>query len=191
MTTVPEDRGGHSAASPSLTASFAVDAQPVMPTLVFVHGACVRDADWWWSRMVEPLAKRGIGTVAVALPSCGETGDALGDLADDVQACREVIRAVDGPVVLCGHSYGGVVITEAGAEERVIQLLYVTSLMPDAGQSQAQMIGTEPAAPAGRTCLNVSSFCHWKTNAAALAFSPSESNFTVPCTDCRVTPLCR
>jgi pimeloyl-ACP methyl ester carboxylesterase len=145
MSTVPEDRGGHSAASTSLTASFAVDAQPVMPTLVFVHGACVRDADWWWSRMVQPLARRGIATVAVALPSCGETGDALGDLADDVQACREVIRAVDGPVVLCGHSYGGVVITEAGAEERVIQLFYVTSLMPDAGQSQAQMIGAEPA----------------------------------------------
>jgi pimeloyl-ACP methyl ester carboxylesterase len=49
------------------------------------------------------------------------------------------------PVVLCGHSYGGVIITEAGADDRVTQLLYVTSVMPDAGQSQADPIASEPA----------------------------------------------
>ena len=65
-----------------------------MTTLIFVHGACVRDADWWWSQMMQPLAKLGVATVAVALPSCGETGDTLGDLYDDVQACREAIAAV-------------------------------------------------------------------------------------------------
>lgn len=116
-----------------------------MPTLLFIHGACVRDADWWWDRMIQPLAGCGIRTSAVALPSCGETGDALGDLADDVQACREAIRDVDGPVVLCGHSYGGVVITEAGTDDRVTQLIYITSVMPDTGQSQAKLIGAEPA----------------------------------------------
>src|SRR6516164_11698946 len=116
-----------------------------MPTLIFVHGACVRDAAWWWSKMTEPLADHGITTVAVPLPSCGEAGSALGDLYDDVAACREAIRSVDGPVVLCGHSYGGMIITEAGADERVIGLIYVTSVMPDAGQSQAELIGSEPA----------------------------------------------
>ena len=116
-----------------------------MTTLVFVHGACVRDADWWWSRMTQPLAKLGVATVAVALPSCGETGDTLGDLYDDVEACHQTIAEVNGPVVLCGHSYGGMIITEAGADERVTQLLYVTSVMPDAGQSQAGLIGAEPA----------------------------------------------
>ena len=120
-------------------------AAPAMSTLVFVHGACVRDADWWWSRMTQPLAKRGVATVAVALPSCGEIGDTLGDLYDDVQACHEAIAQFDGPVVLCGHSYGGMIITEAGADDRVTQLLYVTSVMPDAGQSQADLIGAEPA----------------------------------------------
>jgi hypothetical protein len=48
--------------------------------LIFVHGACVRDAKWWWSRMTEPLAGHGIASIAVSLPSCGEAGDALGDL---------------------------------------------------------------------------------------------------------------
>jgi pimeloyl-ACP methyl ester carboxylesterase len=116
-----------------------------MTTLVFVHGACVRDADWWWSWMTQPLANVGVATVAVALPSCGETGDTLGDLYDDVGACREAIAEVDGPVVLCGHSYGGMVITEAGADDRVSQLLYLTSVMPDAGQSQSDLVGSEPA----------------------------------------------
>jgi pimeloyl-ACP methyl ester carboxylesterase len=116
-----------------------------MPTLIFVHGACVRDAAWWWSRMTQPLTDLGVSTLAVPLPSCGETSDDLGDLYDDVDACRQAIAAVDGPVVLCGHSYGGMIITEAGADDHVTQLLYVTSVMPDAGQSQAELIGSEPA----------------------------------------------
>jgi pimeloyl-ACP methyl ester carboxylesterase len=114
-------------------------------TLVFVHGACVRDAAWWWTAMTKPLADHGIATVAVPLPSCGEAGGDLGDLYADVDACRAAIAAADGPVVLCGHSYGGMIITEAGADDRVTQLLYVTSVMPDVGQSQADLIGSEPA----------------------------------------------
>ena len=65
-----------------------------MPTLIFVHGACVRDAPWWWSQMTEPLAGHGIASVAVPLPSCGETGDGLGDLYADVDAARAA-RVVD------------------------------------------------------------------------------------------------
>ncbi len=95
--------------------------------------------------MTQPLAQRGVATAAVALPSCGEIGDTLGDLYDDVRACRDAISEFDGPVVLCGHSYGGMVITEAGADDRVTQLLYVTSVMADAGQSQGELLGAEPA----------------------------------------------
>jgi pimeloyl-ACP methyl ester carboxylesterase len=117
-----------------------------MTTLIFVHGACVRDAEWWWGRMVAPLADRGIASVAVSLPSCGETSGALGDLHDDADACRHAIAAAaDGPVVLLGHSYGGMVITEAGDDDRVTQLLYVTSVMPEAGQSQGDLVSAEPA----------------------------------------------
>jgi pimeloyl-ACP methyl ester carboxylesterase len=128
------------------------DAQPsgcarvnTMTALIFVHGACVRDADWWWDRMKDPLAGRGITTRAVRLPSCGETGPALGDLDDDVAACAEVIASTDEEVVLCGHSYGGMVITEAGMHERVRGLIYVTSVMPDRGQSQSELTGSAPA----------------------------------------------
>src|SRR5207302_46647 len=116
-----------------------------MPTLIFVHGACVRDAAWWWSKMTKPLADHGIATAVVPLPSCGEVGKTLGDLYNDVDACRHAIAEVDEPVVLCGHSYGGVIITEAGVDQRVGKLLYITSVMPDAGQSQADLTGSEPA----------------------------------------------
>ena len=116
-----------------------------MTTLIFVHGACVRDAAWWWGEMTAPLSEHGITSVTVALPSCGELGSELGDLYDDVTACSRAIADAEGPVVLCGHSYGGMVITEAGADERVTQLLYVTSVMPEAGQSQSDLIGSEPA----------------------------------------------
>jgi pimeloyl-ACP methyl ester carboxylesterase len=116
-----------------------------MPTLIFVHGACVRDHAWWWKKMAEPLAAHGIGTVTVPLPSCGETSDKRGDLYADVDSCREVIDATDGPVVLCGHSYGGMIITEAGAHDRVTRLLYVTSAMPDTGQSQAELTSADAA----------------------------------------------
>ena len=95
--------------------------------------------------MTEPLARCGIDTTAVPLPSCGEGGETLGNLYEDVDACRRAIADVDGPVVLCGHSYGGVIITEAGVDDRVTRLLYLTSVMPDAGQSQADLIGSEPA----------------------------------------------
>jgi pimeloyl-ACP methyl ester carboxylesterase len=116
-----------------------------MPTLIFVHGACVNDAPWWWSRMTGPLADRGIASVAVPLPSCGETANRLGDLYADVDAARQAIADAEVPVVLCGHSYGGMVITEAGADERVAQLVYVTSMMPDVGQSLGDIAGSEPA----------------------------------------------
>ena len=66
-----------------------------MPTLIFVHGACVRDAPWWWNRMTEPLAARGIASVAVPLPSCGEIGNDLGDLYADVDAAARAIAAAD------------------------------------------------------------------------------------------------
>ena len=108
-----------------------------MTTLIFVHGACVRDADWWWSQMTQPLGKLGVPSVAVALPSCGESGDTLGDLYDDVHACRQAIARVDGPVVLCGHSYGGCVITGVADRlpDRIGALVYLDAFVPENGKA--------------------------------------------------------
>lgn len=117
--------------------------------LVFVHGACVRDADWWWHKMVEPLAAAGVRSRAVELPSCRDqplgTGP-LGDLYDDVAAVRSALAEDDEPAVLLGHSYGGIVITEAGhGVPNVRHLGYLTSMLPDVGESQASLVGGDPA----------------------------------------------
>src|SRR5215207_10112853 len=116
--------------------------------IVFVHGALVFDGAWWWHRMVEPLAALGLRTRAVELPSCvpspGASGEAPGDMYAD--AVGAALDKEDGPVVLVGHSYGGMVITDAAAgHENVEHLVYVTSVMPELSETLAGFgAGREP-----------------------------------------------
>jgi pimeloyl-ACP methyl ester carboxylesterase len=117
-----------------------------MPSVVFVQGACVRDQAWWWGRMVEPLAHRGLATAAVDLPSCAPAPGNLPALADDVAATRAVLDGVPAPVLLCGHSYGGMVITGAAADQRnVAGLLYLAAMLPNADEPLAAM--ADPDSP--------------------------------------------
>ncbi|MFG1840769.1 alpha/beta hydrolase [Micromonospora sp. NPDC049175] len=112
--------------------------------VVFVHGACVRDGEWWWSRVAAALRADGLDSVAVRLPSCGEVAGAAADFAADVAETRRVLREV-GPAVLVGHSYGGVVATEAADAGEVAHLVYVSSFLPDVGQALAHLGPAEPA----------------------------------------------
>ncbi|MCK9792904.1 alpha/beta hydrolase [Isoptericola sp. 4D.3] len=113
--------------------------------LVFVHGALVRDGEWWWRRAAELLQERtGIRSRALALPSCGETTpeQVEGGLAADAAALRRQLDDVDSAIVV-GHSYGGTVIAEAGHHPAVAHLLYVSSYLPEIGQSQAAIMSGE------------------------------------------------
>lgn len=111
--------------------------------LIFVHGALVRDGEWWWHRAAELLTERtGISSRAVALPSCGETPSERSGVAADAAALRRVLDQVDSAVVV-GHSYGGTVIAEAGHHPAVQHLLYVSSYLPEIGQSQGMIMGGE------------------------------------------------
>ncbi|WKU02891.1 alpha/beta hydrolase [Micromonospora sp. HUAS LYJ1] len=114
--------------------------------IVFVHGACVRDGAWWWSRVDALLAASGTASVAVRLPSCGELPDARqpAGLDDDVEETRRVLRD-GGPTILVAHSYGGVVATAAADAGDVRHLVYVSSFLPDVGESLADL---GPAGPA-------------------------------------------
>ncbi|WP_305789949.1 alpha/beta hydrolase [Symbioplanes lichenis] len=102
--------------------------------VIFVHGACVRDGAWWWHAAAAELEKRGIGSVAPALPSCGE-GDQEGPagLTEDVAAVRAVLDGSDEPAVVVAHSYGGIVVSEAAAG--VHHLVLVSSYLPEPGES--------------------------------------------------------
>ena len=70
--------------------------------------------------------------------------NATKSLADDDATTRDVLDAVDGPVVLVGHSYGGAVITEAGTHDKVAALVYITAFAPDQGESVNTLLGTFP-----------------------------------------------
>ena len=95
------------------------------PGAVLVHG--LWHGAWCWDGVRAALADRGIDSVAVELP--------LTDLAPDTQATREALDAFGRPAVLVGHSYGGAVITGAGAHPLVRELVYVAAYQLDEGES--------------------------------------------------------
>ncbi len=102
--------------------------------IVLVHGAFVDGSGW--RGVYHSLRGQGYNVSVVQ--------HSTATLADDVRAVRQVLAALDGPAVLVGHSYGGAVITEAGTDEKVGALVYVTAFAPDAGESVATLIADPP-----------------------------------------------
>ena len=102
-------------------------------TLVLVHGAW--SGSWCWWRLAPVLDELGIAHVEVDLPSCSAPDTSV-DVHDDADHVRTTAKAIDGPVVLVGNSYGGVVITEGALDApNVKHLVYLAAHMPDAGES--------------------------------------------------------
>jgi pimeloyl-ACP methyl ester carboxylesterase len=115
-------------------------------TVVLVHGAW--HGAWCWERVVPLLEDGGLAVMAVDLPGHGEEAGALTDLHGDAQRVREVLDAGTGPVVLVGHSYGGAVISEAGAHDRVQELVFVAALPLDADETCMVAASSEAEAAA-------------------------------------------
>lgn len=110
------------------------------PTFVFVHGAW--HGPWVWSRVRRLLADRD--TMAVDLPSSGTDPRELGSLADDATLLRQTVASVAGPVVVVGHSYGGVVATQALADmANVDRIVYLAALPLDVGESVSRIVGRQ------------------------------------------------
>lgn len=103
-------------------------------TVVLVHGAFADGSAW--DKVVPLLQARGLHVVSVQNP--------LTSLADDVAATRRALDMQTGPVVLVGHSWGGVVISEIGQHERVKALVYVAAFAPSEGQSVADLARDYP-----------------------------------------------
>lgn len=89
---------------------------------------------WMWADVVALLEREGIEAIAVELPTIGE-GSTAADLHADARSVRLVLDRLGPPVLLCGHSYGGVVITEAaaGPHPAVRELVYLTAAAPGRG----------------------------------------------------------
>jgi pimeloyl-ACP methyl ester carboxylesterase len=109
------------------TARQAVQTRSVN-NVVLVHGAFADGSGW--RGVYNELIKRGYNVTIVQNP--------LTSLADDVAATTRALARQDGPVILVGHSWGGTVITEAGVDPKVVGLVYVSALSPDAGETTAQ-----------------------------------------------------
>lgn len=100
------------------------------PTIVLVHGFWGGAAHW--AKVIVELNARGYESLhAVENP--------LTSLPDDAERTQKMVKQVDGPVLLVGHSYGGAVITEAGDLPNVVGLVYVAAFAPDAGESLGQI----------------------------------------------------
>ncbi|MFA9269653.1 alpha/beta hydrolase [Svornostia abyssi] len=102
--------------------------------IVLVHGAFV-DASGWRG-VYDRLTAEGFDVRMVQ--------NSTATLSGDVAATARVLDALDGPAILVGHSYGGVVITEAGRHERVAGLVYVAAFAPDEGESVSTLIADPP-----------------------------------------------
>ena len=107
--------------------------------IVLVHGAWADGSSW--SKVIPLLQAKGLHVVAVQNP--------LTSLADDVAATKRIVALQDGPVILVGHSYAAVVITEAGNDPKVVGLVYVAAFAPGDGESINSVSKPYPPAPLG------------------------------------------
>jgi pimeloyl-ACP methyl ester carboxylesterase len=127
-------------------AAFAVPAQSAgLPkgaarNIVLVHGAFVDQTSW--KPVADILTKKGYNVTLVENP--------LTSLAADVDATKQALAQQDGPTVLVGHSWGGVVITQAGDDPKVSALVYVSAFAPDVGESLASLANAGPATEGGK-----------------------------------------
>ncbi|HEY0503061.1 MAG TPA: alpha/beta hydrolase [Lysobacter sp.] len=122
-----------SLASTAHAAKPAPTATPVR-NVVLVHGGFVDGSGW--QKVYNILKKDGYNVSIVQNPTTS--------LADDVAFTKRVIARQDGPVVLVGHSYGGVVISEAGTDPKVERLVYIAAFAPEAGESVQTLIANPP-----------------------------------------------
>jgi pimeloyl-ACP methyl ester carboxylesterase len=107
---------------------------PALPTVVLVHGGFV---DGSGRQAVHDLLRAdGYRVAVVQNPTVSLEGD--------VVATKQVLDDVDAPVVLVGHSYGGVVVTEAGTDDRVAALVYISAFAPDKDESVNTLIADPP-----------------------------------------------
>lgn len=118
-------------------------------TVVLVHGAW--HGPWCWRHVVDGLESAGVRSVAVSLPSVDPAQE--GGLTADAGAVREAIEGVGGPVVLCGHSYGGTVITEVGDHPAVRHLVYLTAFASDRGETLLSLATSDVARSAHEESL--------------------------------------
>ncbi|MGA6942995.1 MAG: alpha/beta hydrolase, partial [Pseudolabrys sp.] len=144
---------------------------PKINNIVLVHGGFVDGAGW--RGVYDILKKDSFNVSIVQNPTISLVGD--------VAATKLIIDSQPGPVILVGHSYGGVVITEAGTNPNVVGLVYITAFAPDEGESVNTLIAIRrPARLCRRVC---------RPRMATYFLTRSNSGTPSPTTSIRRPPL--
>jgi pimeloyl-ACP methyl ester carboxylesterase len=107
-------------------------------TVVLVHGAWADGSSW--NKVIPLLQDKGFAVLAAQLP--------LSSVEDDLTTTKRIIADVDGSIVLVGHSWGGMAITQAGVDPKVGALVYVSAFAPDVGETGSSLIAAHPTPPA-------------------------------------------
>jgi pimeloyl-ACP methyl ester carboxylesterase len=116
----------------------------MLPTIVLVHGAFAESASW--DGVVDPLVAAGHDVIAAANPLRG--------LAADAQSVSDLVRTIEGPVVVVAHSYGGAVISNVDADAgEITGLVYVNAFAPEFGENCFELAGKFPGSMLGETTL--------------------------------------
>ncbi|AXA23657.1 alpha/beta hydrolase [Pseudomonas putida] len=122
------------------TSTWAADTAPQeVKNIVLVHGLFADASSW--AKVIPLLQAKGLHVTAVQNPTTS--------LDDDVAAVNRALAQQDGPVILVGHSYGGMVISQAGDSDKVKGLVYIAARAPEAGEDYPALTKRFPAAPAG------------------------------------------
>ena len=119
-------------------ANAAAEPAPIARNVVLVHGLFADGSSW--SEVIARLQTAGLNVTAVQNP--------LSTLPEAVSAAERVLARQDGPTVLAGHSFSGMIVTEAGMHSNVSALVYVAARAPDAGEDYAALAKTFPTPPA-------------------------------------------
>jgi pimeloyl-ACP methyl ester carboxylesterase len=119
------------------TRSPTVRTAAPITNVVLVHGAFADGSSY--AKVIPLLQARGLHVTVVQNP--------LTSLADDVAATKRALALQDGPAILVGHSWGGMVISEAGNDPKVAGLVYIAAIVPDAGQAANDVLKPYPSSP--------------------------------------------
>jgi pimeloyl-ACP methyl ester carboxylesterase len=131
-------------AGSALASSDRTQATQDKPTVVLVHGGWADSSGW--NAEVTALQRLGYPVIAPANPLRGLTSDAA--------YVRSVLKTIDGPIVLVGHSYGGAVITNAAVGvPQVKALVYIAGFAPDQGESLVQLVTKNPGSDIGKNVI--------------------------------------
>jgi pimeloyl-ACP methyl ester carboxylesterase len=126
------------AASSLLVGAVHAQAAPKAKNVVLIHGLFADGS--CWSEVIPRLQAKGIQATAVQNP--------LTTLQAAVEATRQVLAWQQGPIVLVAHSFGGMILTEAGIDPKVSAVVYVAARAPDAGEDYTALASKYPAPPA-------------------------------------------